>query len=396
MSVPRLVQDSALDKYSEYKDTWPPMSFYSKENFQSEDLPDIWPNNSTIKKKVKKTTKPTFVFAQVKKAKPTFSFARSAVKRVPKFDMDSVAKFIEQSDKCAHFYTGLTKEQRETLWDFLGGVKDELLIYKTGTKSGQLRTISVRSQFLLTLMILRRNRRFTDIHFHFHIGQALVGRIFKTWIQFMFHKFKDIKAIMFVKKADIKKPLPACFDNPFCRDTRVVIDCTEIFTESSTDFKQQGHLHSSYKSHTTAKVLLGVAPSGACSFVSDCFEGCISDVDIVKQSGFLDYMEKGDVVLADRGFTIEDLLAPMGAKLNMPAFLRGKKAFTLSDKQKGQVFAKARIHVERFNQCFKRFEFVSGRVYQKHLPILSQVVYVCCCLTNFTRRLADVKPPVTN
>jgi hypothetical protein len=268
-----------------------------------------------------------------------------------------------------------------------------LLTFFTTIITCTLRTISVRSQFLLTLMILRRNRRFTDIHFHFHIGQALVGRIFKTWIQFMFHKFKDIKAIMFVKKADIKKPLPACFDNPFCRDTRVVIDCTEIFTESSTDFKQQGHLHSNYKSHTTAKVLLGVAPSGACSFVSDCFEGCISDVDITKQSGFLDYMEKGDVVLADRGFTIEDLLSPMGAKLNMPAFLRGKKAFTLSDKQKGQVFAKARIHVERFNQCFKRFEFVSGRVSQKHLPILSQVVYVCCCLTNFTRRLADVKPP---
>jgi hypothetical protein len=122
------------------------MSFYSTEIFSSEDLPDIWPNktptapnNSTIKKKVKKPTRPTFLFAQVKKPTKPFSFARSAVKRVPNFDMDSVAKFIEQSDKCAHFYTGLTKEQRDTLWDFLGDAKDELLIYKTGTKSAQLR-----------------------------------------------------------------------------------------------------------------------------------------------------------------------------------------------------------------------------------------------------------------
>ena len=44
-------------------------------------------------------------------------------------------------------------------------------------------------------------------------------------------------------------------------------------------------------------------------FVSDCFEGSISDKQITRKSGFLDKILPGDVVLADRGFTIHDLLA---------------------------------------------------------------------------------------
>jgi hypothetical protein len=135
MGVPCLVQESPSDNYSEYKDSWPPNRFYPTEDLQWEDLPGIWPkttlaaNNSTNETNKKKATK------------PTFSFVPSAVKkvRVPKFDKDLVAKFIEQSDACAKFYTGLTKEQRETLWDFLGDVKDELLIYKAGRNSAQLK-----------------------------------------------------------------------------------------------------------------------------------------------------------------------------------------------------------------------------------------------------------------
>ena len=34
----------------------------------------------------------------------------------------------------------------------------------------------------------------------------------------------------------------------------------------------------------------------------------MSDREIIKRCGFLDYLEEGDKVLADRGFTIEDLV----------------------------------------------------------------------------------------
>ena len=50
------------------------------------------------------------------------------------------------------------------------------------------------------------------------------------------------------------------------------------------------------------KSLLGITPNGAVSFVSELYSGSISDPDIVKKSGYLVYIQKGDVVMADKGF----------------------------------------------------------------------------------------------
>ena len=50
-------------------------------------------------------------------------------------------------------------------------------------------------------------------------------------------------------------------------------------------------------------------------FCSDLFEGSISDRQITIDSGFLDFIEAGDLVLADRGFVIHDLLSSKNASL---------------------------------------------------------------------------------
>ena len=46
------------------------------------------------------------------------------------------------------------------------------------------------------------------------------------------------------------------------------------------NYSKQGNLYSSCKSHCTMKCLLAVNSNGAACFVSDLFEGSISDVDI--------------------------------------------------------------------------------------------------------------------
>ena len=54
----------------------------------------------------------------------------------------------------------------------------------------------------------------------------------------------------------------------------------------------------------------------------------MSDKTIMQECGFLDLFEYGDVVLADRGFSIADELAIRGATLEIPAFTKGKMQFT--------------------------------------------------------------------
>ncbi|KAK2178057.1 hypothetical protein NP493_564g03052 [Ridgeia piscesae] len=55
-------------------------------------------------------------------------------------------------------------------------------------------------------------------------------------------------------------------------------------------------------------------------FVSDAFEGSMSDNDIVKKSGFLDKLDAGDLMLADRRFTIRDMLYAKKVDLNIQPF----------------------------------------------------------------------------
>ncbi len=301
-----------------------------------------------------------------------------------------IKEFVLQTEKRAFFFTGLKKHERECLWNFLGDAKLrlEILDRTPKTLSCNLKSLSIECQFLLLLIVLRRNKTFLEISVTFFISPQLVSQVFRTWIQFVYCKFQDVKSDMFIKKKDIPRPLPRHFNNKLLRDVRVIIDGTELKVQSSTDFKQQGNMYSSYKSHTTAKILIGVTPSGMGSFVSDCYEGSISDRQIVEKSGFLDYLEKDDVVLADRGFNIEDLVREKDAKLIVPPFLKGRSAFTFEETQQTKIIAKARIHIERYNWRFKKFEFLKGVIPYYHLPYLSQAVFVCCCLANFSKPLA--------
>ena len=127
---------------------------------------------------------------------------------------------------------------------------------------------------------------------------------------------------------------------------------------------------------------------GCAAFISPPYEGSISDKEITKQSGLLDHIDDGDVLLCDRGFLIDELLAEKNARLIIPPFLRNKAAFDINDELKTKQISKARIHIERWNQRFKTFLFVKGPITQKKLYLLTPATYVCGILANFSSILA--------
>ena len=59
--------------------------------------------------------------------------------------------------------------------------------------------------------------------------------------------------------------------------------------------------------------MLGIAPPGATTFLSVLYEGSVSDKEIVKRSGILNKSLWDDIdsIMADRGFTIQNELAPL-------------------------------------------------------------------------------------
>ena len=143
-----------------------------------------------------------------------------------------ITDFIKNVD--GQKWTGLTKLQRKSLYDFLGPAKEELQMYKRDCKSSDLKSMSVDDQFLLCLIILRKDWSYQDVASVFGIDEKIVSSTFITWLNFIYHKYKDDEAFFFTKKKDINKDsLPECFQNKELRETRCVIDCTEFKTQSS-------------------------------------------------------------------------------------------------------------------------------------------------------------------
>ena len=125
----------------------------------------------------------------------------------------------------------------------------------------------------------------------------------------------------------IRATMPDSFKEKYS-STRAIIDCTEIRCQMPSSLLLNSKLFSSYENHVTLKGLVGIAPSEAITFSSQLYSGNISDRKIVGRSGFLKLeFDNGDTMMADKGFTIDDLL-PLGVTLNIPPFLESNSQMT--------------------------------------------------------------------
>lgn len=120
--------------------------------------------------------------------------------------------------------------------------------------------------------------------------------------------------------------------------------------------------------------------------MSNLFTGSISDKRIVEESGFLDNIERGDDIMADRGFLIRGNLALKGATLNIPPFAFNKQLSGMAVTKTRRI-ARARIHVERAIGRLKCFNILQGVIPLKLKPILDQVVCLCAALCNLDSQL---------
>ena len=131
-------------------------------------------------------------------------------------------------------------------------------------------------------------------------------------------------------------------------NTTVIIDCTEIAVEEPESLHAKAVYCSDYKHHNTYKALVGITPAGGLSFVSELFPGSISDREIVSRCVILNpiFWDKDDEIMADKGFTIRDLLDEIGVKLNIAIFLEGRQKFSAQQLIINQEISSLRIHVD--------------------------------------------------
>ena len=138
--------------------------------------------------------------------------------------------------------------------------------------------------------------------------------------------------------------MPTSF-RKFFKKCAVIINCTKVFVERPTDLFVRAQLWSNYKHHSTVKFLIRITPQGTISYVSKCVGGRMTKVcnNYCKIKCNLICLLKGDVVLADRGFTCQDHIGMYLAEIKMPLFTRGKKQL-----EKVDIIGVVNCHLCRF------------------------------------------------
>lgn len=289
---------------------------------------------------------------------------------------------IQSDNSKVSFFTGLPdKETFRVLLDFLARFP---LHYHCEWRVG---TLPLCEQLLLTLMRLRLNVKVMHLATQFNVSASTVCNVFVTIVSALHDiLYKEIMEKNVPSVTQNRACLPRCFAQfPNCR---MVIDCTEIRIDQADSLKLRCATYSNYKSHTTFKSLIGIAPNGVVTYVSDLYGGSKSDKEIVQDCGILSWVTPGDMLMADKDFNIRNVL-PSGVELNIPSFLYHGQ-FTKEEVVNNKKLSAARIHVERAIQRVKMFTILD------HIPAslykhADKIFKVCACLTNFqTPIMAEV------
>lgn len=248
-----------------------------------------------------------------------------------------------------------------------------------GVGPGRPRTLNAKEEFFLVMCRLRQGFPERHLGHLFDISQSTVSRIVISWVNFMYLRFGQLN--IWPSRKVVNDNMPQDFKGKY-PNTRAIIDCTEIKCQMPSSLLLNSELFSSYKNHTTLKGLIAISPAGHISFISQLYTGSISDREITERSGFLDLsFEANDSVMADKGFTIQDLL-PVGVSLNIPPFLGSSAQMPAEDVVKTQEIASLRIHVERAINKIKNFHIWDGVVPLSLLGIVNQMWTVCAHLCN--------------
>ncbi|KAG5858290.1 hypothetical protein JTB14_025698 [Gonioctena quinquepunctata] len=182
--------------------------------------------------------------------------------------------------------------------------------------------------------------------------------------------------------------MPECF-KPNYTNTRVIIDCTEFRIQCPSKVDTRIFCYSNYKKGFTAKLLIGITPSGFISFKSKVAGGRKSDSQLTVESGLINLLEEGVIVLADKGFPqIKQTPDAKGKKVTvvMQPFLEKKIEFSKEETEATYSIARVRIHVERVMQRLRVYKILD-KIPEYLFGNIDNIVHICCVLTN-------LQPPI--
>ena len=297
-----------------------------------------------------------------------------------------------KTDAKIRFYTGFTSiAQFNAIFNLLQpylpkirywrGPKRASTKVKRNFQTKKSKILSHQDEFLLTLMRLRLGLLNEDLADRFGVSPTICSNTFTTWIRII-SRILGGALVNWLPLEPIRENLPECFKKMGYHKCRVILDCAEVFVERPKSLQAQAVTWSDYKHHNTLKFLVGIAPCGYVTFLSNCYGGRASDKHIVNDSGFFELLERDDQVMADRGFQIKEELLLKFCSLAVPPGARAKSQFTEKEVKNTKEIANLRIHVERAINRIKHFRILKSVLPISMLHHADDLVLSCAALCN--------------
>ena len=233
--------------------------------------------------------------------------------------------------------------------------------------------------------------------YHFNISKSTVSSVFLDVTDLLFTYLRSL--IKWPERAQIWKTTPVCFRKHFGTKVVVIIDCFEVFINKPKNLLARAQTFSSYKHHNTVKFLIGITPQGIVSFISKAWGGRTSDKYLTENCNLLNNLLPGDVVMADRGFDIEESAATYCATVKIPTFTKGKRQLESIDVEQTRRIASVRIHVERvIGNVRNKYTILQGILPLDYLirkdtsgfTTIDKITTISCALTNMCDSIIPV------
>ena len=168
-----------------------------------------------------------------------------------------------------------------------------------------------------------------------------------------------------------------------------IIDWTEIFIKRALNLQAHAQTWSTYKNNNTIKYFISITPVGTILFLLHGWGGQVSDKELTNTCGFLEYQQNGDLILADKGFTVAKECATCEAVLEIPTFTKGKNQLSKCEVDKSRELANVRIHVERVIGRLRKFEYLNSTIPIFQVDLLDSRIVTICGMVNMCKSVVD-------
>ncbi|KAA0713910.1 hypothetical protein E1301_Tti009989 [Triplophysa tibetana] len=291
--------------------------------------------------------------------------------------------FFGGDDDQVQYYTGLPNL----------GTFTALLHFLVPLMPDKMKLLIPFQMLLLTFMRLRLDLRGQHLAHHFHVSPTTANSIFEETVVFLYTNLKH--SIVWPDRDTLCKIMPSQFVESFGRRVAVIIDCFKILTGKPSNLNSNGKMFSRYTLNQTIKYLIGITLKGSVCFISKGWSGYRNDKHITQNSGLLENLLPGDIVLDSRGFDKKNV-GKLCTGVRLPALTNDScqptfKDIELTSKMANHIPVEGAIK----NVC-QQYKILTGTIpidmalacKGLNVTFLDKIVTVCCALTNQCQTVA--------